>query len=92
MSRFGYAGESTFNYNAINAIQRQTFITLKFIYQEMALREMVKQAAGQWHQEDKVWLLPHYKVMELNLSKRIVEKICLNINMRSSHFDTSAYM
>ncbi len=62
------------NCKAINAIKRHALIPIKIAYKEIELRENVKQAGGMWHQEDKVWLLPHCKVIELNLSKRIVEK------------------
>ncbi|MCC5845936.1 MAG: hypothetical protein JJU05_16940 [Verrucomicrobia bacterium] len=41
-------------------------------YQEVALREQVKQAGGRWNPDLQGWILPRHRVVHLHLQHRIM--------------------
>ncbi len=43
-------------------------------YQEVGLREQVKQAGGRWNPDLQGWILPRHRVVQLNLQHRIMTK------------------
>lgn len=62
------------NYRLANAQKHNALVPIKIAFDEVELRERVKQAGGKWHMEDKVWLMPLSRVNEMRLSDRIVER------------------
>lgn len=62
------------NFKKVNAIKNQSLVPLKIAFHEVEIRNKVKQAGGQWHHADKVWLLPYFKVVEFNLSNRMIKE------------------
>jgi hypothetical protein len=48
-------------------------VGLRVAFAEAAVRERVKQAGGTWNPEQRVWQLRYDRVIELGLSRRIVD-------------------
>ena len=47
-------------------------VSVRVGYEERDIRNLVKEAGGQWNSTEKVWSLPYRKAVELGLEKRIV--------------------
>ncbi len=45
---------------------------LRIDWNEYALRRIVKRAGGKWDPKRRVWELPHDRVVELGLERRVV--------------------
>jgi hypothetical protein len=45
---------------------------LRIRYDEIALRNLVKAAGGNWNRESQAWELPYQQVLRLGLSERII--------------------
>jgi hypothetical protein len=45
---------------------------LRIRYGEIALRNLVKAAGGNWNRESQAWELPYQQVLRLGLSERII--------------------
>lgn len=49
-------------------------VLVRIGFDEMELRELVKQAGGYWHPQKKAWHLPFSKVLEMGLEKRLIDE------------------
>lgn len=49
-----------------------TLVMLEIRYAEMDLRQMIKQAGGQWQQDRKLWQISFAEAVALGLQSRIV--------------------
>lgn len=47
-------------------------VAVRIGYKETDVRSRIKSAGGKWRQQERVWILPYRKVVELGLEKRIV--------------------
>ena len=54
-------------------IPMNKLMNLRIAIEETALRNRVKAAGGTWLRRKQVWQLPYREVVELGLTKRIVE-------------------
>ena len=52
---------------------RNKRVSVRIGYREQSLRNLVKDAGGIWRKDEKVWMLPYRKVVELGLEKRILQ-------------------
>lgn len=52
-------------------IQRERYALIRIGIGETELRERVKTAGGYWSTEERAWVLPHRKVLELGLERHV---------------------
>jgi hypothetical protein len=55
-------------------IANTAIVKVKIDYEEIGLREKIKEKGGKWNSERRVWELPFGKVKELGLQSRMVRR------------------